>query len=80
MIVREIAGWDYARAQQLLDWPLREVLLAYLHLVRDRALADHRFNTIMWRIGSAFGGKSNPPRPPPILKDGAPEKNDDGEP
>jgi hypothetical protein len=45
------------------------VLLAYLDYVRDKFADAHRFNLLLWRIGTAFSGGDKPPRLPDILKE-----------
>ncbi len=68
-MVRGLAGFDHARAQAILRWPLREALIAYREKMRELALEDWRHRTLVWAAQSAFA-RRRPPAPavPPILR------------
>jgi hypothetical protein len=67
--VRELAGHDYHEAQRVLDWPLREAVLAYSDLMKRQAAEDYRFQFLAWTIRTAFSGGSQPPEIPAILRE-----------
>lgn len=67
--MRQVAQFDYAKAQAVLDWPLHEVLLAYVERVRDAALQQYNQSVLVWAITSPHMKKPpKPPRVPAILK------------
>jgi hypothetical protein len=49
-------------------WPVREAILAYLKLMKDSALENHKTSMLMWSSLSAFGGKVKAPVLPEILR------------
>lgn len=46
--LRYVAEHDHDRIQQLLDWPLREFLLRYLHRLRQDALRNYELQVKIW--------------------------------
>jgi len=71
--VREVAGWDFGKAREVARWPLREVLLAFLERMKDRALEGYRHECLMWGVlepHRAKEHKQKPPAVPDILKIG----------
>jgi hypothetical protein len=52
-----------------LDWPLREVVLAFLERQKREAQEFYKFELMMWRIGTAFGGGTQAPLQPEILRE-----------
>jgi hypothetical protein len=67
--VRKLSGDDYARAQEVLDWPLREALVSFLNRARQEALEQYRHARLEWTNVAAFGGAGKPPDLPAILKE-----------
>ena len=63
-MIREVAGNNASRYEEISAWPLGEVLLAFEAGARVRAEEQHRFNVLSWQIG----GQGKPPEPPGILK------------
>jgi len=51
----------------VLKWPLREVLLRYVHMIREEALEAYRVDLLVWAAKSAFGG-GKPPKVPELLR------------
>src|SRR5690606_324129 len=47
-VIRVVAGHDYERAHAVSNWPIREGLLAYVHLLRKDAIAHHRHEELVW--------------------------------
>jgi hypothetical protein len=67
--VRQVAGFDWRRAQAVLDWPLHEALLAYVEHMRAAALDQYNQAVLVWAIQSPHMKKpTKPPRVPAILK------------
>lgn len=67
--LREVAGHDPDRAERALDWPLRELLLAYVETMKEAALESYRHASIMWALTAPHSKKPpKPPRVPSILK------------
>jgi hypothetical protein len=48
---------------------LREAVLAYLDGQKKEAQEFYKFELLMWRIGTAFGGGTEPPSQPEILRE-----------
>jgi hypothetical protein len=66
--VREVCSYDPVRAVGVLRWPLRELMLAYVHRVKQSALADYRHETLVWAsIAPHSTKKIEPPKRPHIL-------------
>ncbi len=65
--MREVAGYDPARYEEVVNRELREVLLAYEALVRERALVSYRHEQLVYVLGGTKEKKA--PMLPPILKD-----------
>lgn len=63
-MIREVAGNNASRYEEISAWPLGEVLLAFERRARDRAEERHKFAILSWQIG----GQGKPPEPPGILK------------
>jgi len=68
-MIREVAGWDHDEIQRVLDWPLRELCLAYLARLKADALRTYETALLVWASRTAFGGKTKPPELPGILKE-----------
>lgn len=49
-MVRELAGYDYDKAQQVLLWPVREALLAFEERLRQQALDSYRHELLVWAV------------------------------
>jgi hypothetical protein len=68
-VLREVACGDHDAVQRILDWPLREMLLAFEGQLKQAALEGYRAARMEWAIRNAFGGKQKPPRLPRILRE-----------
>jgi hypothetical protein len=67
--VRLVAGHDWEKAQRVLDWPLHEVLIAYVEQMREAALDSYQHSIIVWALTAPHSKKpAKPPRVPAILK------------
>jgi hypothetical protein len=65
-----LAGYDPDQLDRVLDWDVRDGLLAIEARMKDEAMADHRHAELIWAVLAA-GGKSKDdrgPTPPPILR------------
>lgn len=68
-MVRTVAGWDPARAAQTLMWPLRDLLLAYLDILRREAMARYERDLLVWAALAPHQKNPQPaPKPPKILR------------
>ena len=62
--MRVLSGYDYDRARNVLRWPLREALVAYVEAERASALAMYRHEQSLYVVG----GLKNAPGLPGILR------------
>lgn len=65
-----MAQFDYDRAKRIVgEWPIPEVLLAYLHQLRQAAVKQHELATLTWAsLAPHQKKKVEPPRVPDILR------------
>lgn len=70
-MVRELAGGDVARYEDVLGWPLGDALAAYEDRLRDDAQRDYYVRFLSWSVLAAMGATKSkkPPELPGILKD-----------
>ena len=54
--------------KEILLWPLREVLLRYVFLLREKTLAKYNLDVQVWASKTAFGGSTKPPKVPDLLR------------
>lgn len=70
-MIRELSGCDPRRAEEVLDWPIRDGLVRYLQILQDRAaLAFHRAN-VEWLLAAPYLEKRDrkpPPEMPRVLR------------
>ncbi|HEX7647395.1 MAG TPA: hypothetical protein VF450_08310 [Noviherbaspirillum sp.] len=53
----------------MLRWPIREGLLRYVHMLRERARWDYYVSLLAWAPQAPYiKGESKPPKPPRILR------------
>jgi hypothetical protein len=57
-----VAGHDYDLARRAASWPLREVLLAYLHQIREAEIEAYKVQVLTW---ASRQSTQKPPAPPP---------------
>ena len=68
-MVRELAGYDPVRAQQVIRWPLREALIAYVDRMKQAAAREFTRQTYVWAmLAPHTKDPIDPPRPPEILR------------
>lgn len=68
-MVRELAGYDWDRAQRVVNWPLREALLAFENLLQREAADVYAREVQTWaQLAPHMKKKSKPPKPPEILR------------
>ncbi len=64
-----MADWNPVHAREVVRWPLREALLAYLARLRKEAMENYRTELLVWAILAPYAKrKTDPPRAPDILK------------
>lgn len=68
-MVRAVAGHDFDRAQTIARWPLVELLHAYTHRLKERALGDHRHAMSIWAATVRLRKNRQAPKPPAILSE-----------
>jgi len=67
-----VAQYDYDKAVRIIQgWPIREVLVAYMHQLRLYALRQHELATLTWASLAPHQKKQvEPPRLPNLLRRG----------
>jgi hypothetical protein len=69
-MVRELAEYQPDRIAEVLRWPLREACIGYREKMLSAARATYRHELSLWAsIAPHSGKKSEPPKPPPILRE-----------
>ena len=64
-----MAGHDPARVEEVRDWPLRELFLAYLAREKERARGQYYIDVLVWAILAPYQKhRQSPPALPKILK------------
>ena|GEM_PF-5261275 len=67
--MREVAGHEWDRVQQVWDWPLREIMLAYVECMKVSALRSYETQLKVWSSLAPYQKrKSEPPAIPRILR------------
>jgi len=54
-----------------MDWPLRDIFVAYVERLKDSARDAYEIDLLVWAMFAASGSKVRKPDPPSIL--GAPK-------
>jgi hypothetical protein len=68
-LIRELAGFDPARFDAVMEWPLREMFLAYIDRLKDEALKRYQFDVSVWAALAPHKKKqTQPPDVPAILR------------
>lgn len=63
-------GPDYDAATRALDWPVRDLLVALVIVLRRAALADYRADRAVWAALAPYSKEKLPqPELPAILRD-----------
>ena len=60
---------DPLRMPAIARWPLREVFISYLQIVKELVREQYNISLQVWASKTAFGGKVKPPEMPKILRD-----------
>lgn len=67
--MRDIAGHDPRRAEEVMDWPLRDIFLAFIERMRQAAVERYRAELLVWAVLAPYQKRSQkPPEIPSILK------------
>lgn len=51
-----------------MDWPLRELFLAYVERMKSAARVAYDVDLLVWAVLAAAGSKARKPDPPAVLK------------
>ena len=62
--MREVAGHDPERIERVLDWPLRDIFVAFSERTRQAALERYRAELLVWAVLAPY--QKRPPKPPAI--------------
>jgi hypothetical protein len=66
--VREVARYDAGRYPAIACWPLRELLVSYVALIKEQAEDGYKHAQLLYQVRNAFSdGKEQPPPIPPLL-------------
>lgn len=70
-MIRELAGYDPRRYEEILDWPVAEALAAFEARLKEEARHSYTLACQMWAALAATGAtkKRKPPELPAILKE-----------
>lgn len=68
-MVRALARFDPARYADVLQWPIREGLLAMEQLLREYAETEFRAATLRYTILAQWSKDAKPPKLPAILRE-----------
>lgn len=69
--MRELAAFDPDVAQRVMRWPIREGLLRYVYLMKERARRAYETDLMVWAMLAPHQKKQmQPPRVPEILRTG----------
>jgi hypothetical protein len=68
-MIREVADFDPARVEVVLDWALRDVLLAYVAILKERERTKYYVDLLLWTMLAPYmKHRGRPPQMPKILK------------
>lgn len=68
-MIREVGRDDHGRIREVLDWPLREVMLAYVALLKAAALRTYEMELLVWSsLAPHMRRKTDPPKIPRVLR------------
>ena len=69
LIIREVSGWKPSRFDGVIDFPLRELFLAYVEILKKQARRSYETSLLVWAIQSPWiKGDKKPPDVPEILR------------
>jgi hypothetical protein len=64
-----VAGFDADRTEQVLNWPLRDVFLAFVNYLQESARENYANELQVWAtIAPHKKRPGKPPEPPKILR------------
>ena len=69
-LIRELSRYDYDKAQQILCWPVREALVAFIAYLKEEATKAYRHEMLVYASLAPHLKKPEPPKLPEILKHG----------
>jgi hypothetical protein len=68
-VIREVSDGDFDRLRAVREWPLRELLLAYIERMRAAALRSYETELLVWSVLAPHQKRSSkPPAVPRILR------------
>ena len=68
-MIREVARHDAGRVREVFEWPLRDLLLAYLEYLRAGARRNYEMELLVWSaLAPHQRRKIDPPKLPRILR------------
>jgi hypothetical protein len=68
-LIREVAHHDLDRIHAVQDWPLRDLLLAYIECMRVAALRAYETELLVWSaLAPHQRRKTDPPAIPRVLR------------
>jgi hypothetical protein len=68
-MIREVARDDPGRIREVFEWPLRDLLLAYLGCLRAAARRQYEVELLVWSaLAPHQRRKTDPPKLPRILR------------
>ena len=69
MMIRSAAGFDPSRFEEVSDWPLRDLFLAYLERQKEIARASYHTELLIWASLAPYSKRrQKAPDLPKILK------------
>jgi hypothetical protein len=68
-MIREVAHHDADLVREIFEWPLRDLLLAYLERLRTTARRTYEIELLVWStLAPHQRRKTDPPKLPRILR------------
>jgi hypothetical protein len=68
-MIREVARHDAGRVREIFEWPLRDLLLAYLEHLRVIARRNYELELLVWSaLAPHQRRRTDPPKLPRILR------------
>ncbi|MGH9675826.1 MAG: hypothetical protein ACRD36_01885, partial [Candidatus Acidiferrum sp.] len=68
-LIREVANHDLDRVRSVMDWPLRDAMLAYLQCLRSTAWRNYQLELLVWSaLAPHQRRKTDPPSIPRVLR------------
>lgn len=69
LVVRVVADWDPDRMKERFLWPLRELLLAYVAILKSEAQERYQNDLAIWAMLAPHQkNPGSPPKAPKILR------------